>query len=287
MKTIIISDIRSSANSIIPYGLNLASSMNSDVVVLHVVDPRVTQAKYSSYSDSQSITPGEPLGYEDTFRKETSQVNSELDNYLSREVSRLNFPLKVDYVVKTGNLEEEIEKMIEEEPSCLIVVSSEPDGTIFKSKDEIYDTVKDSKAMFILVHPGTEFRKYKKILHPVDFNSDELSKYSDLRFFFEACNPMINAVSVGSDKDYMELELKSNSWSKIARDTFLPAKIRTNVLKGSEFTETIINYSNRNEHDLIMMFQHRKNPFQNNLKTGVIAVIIERSKIPVLYFYRK
>lgn len=287
MKTIIISDIRSSSNSVIPYGLSLSASMNSAAVVIHVVDPRVTQAKYSSYSDSQSLTPGEPMGHDETSNKETGIITTELENFLSREVSRQNFPLKVDALVKRGNLEEEIEKLIAEEPSCLIVASSEPDGTLFEDKDDLYDLVKDSKAMFILVPPGTEFREYKKILHPVDFDSKELDKYSDLRFFFEEFDPVINAVAVGTDKEYVELELKSNSWAKVARDTFLPAKIRTNVLKGDEFVETVVNYSNRNEHDLIMLFQYRKNPFQKNFRTAMIGAIIERTNIPVLYFYRK
>lgn len=287
MKTIIISDIRGSSKSVIPYGLNLARSVNSDVVVVHIVDPRVTQGNYSSYSDSQTFTPGEPMGHEEPSNKEITRVNTELDNFLSRETSSINYPLNVETLVTLGSMEEEIERMVKEEPSCLVVASSEPDGTIFESKEEIYDLIKDAGAMCILVPPGKEFSEYKKILHPVDFESKELDKYSDLGFFFDAFDPMVNAVSVTGDKDYLELELKSNSWAKIAKDTFLPAKIRTNVLKGEDFSETFINYSNRNHPDLIMMFQRKKNPFHKNFKTALIGTIIERTNIPVLYFYRK
>lgn len=286
MKIIILNDTKSNLQSVIPYGLNLARSMDSEVVVLHVVDPRVTQANYSSYSDSQSLTAGEPLGHEETTNMEVTMVTTELDAYLSRETSKVNYPLKVVPIVKTGNLEEEIEKMIKEEPSCLIVASSEPDGTVFESKGEIYDLIKDSKAMCILVPPGKEFSEYKRILHPVDFDSKELEKYSDLRFFFEALDPLVVAVAVATEKDYLELELKSNFWTKIAKDTFLPARIRANVLKGEEFTETLINYSNRNEPDLIMLFQRKKNAFQKNFKTELVGTIIDKTNIPVLYFYR-
>jgi nucleotide-binding universal stress UspA family protein len=162
MKTIIISDIKGSTHSVIPYGLNLARSMDSEVTLIHIVDPRVNQAKYSSYSDSQSLSPGEPMGHEETSVKEVSAVETEIDNFISREASRVNYPLKVDTVVKAGNLEDEIEKMINEETSCIVVASSEPDGTIFQSKGEIYDLIKDSGAMCILVPPGKEFREYKK-----------------------------------------------------------------------------------------------------------------------------
>ncbi len=287
MKTIIISDIKGSSQSIIPYGLNLAKSMESEAVVVHIIDNRTTQVKYSSFSDSQSLSPGEPLGHEETSRKEVTAVNTELDTLLSRETSRLNYPLKVDTLVEVGNMEEEIEKMIKEEPDCIVVTNSEPDGAMFESKEEIYDLVKDSGALCILVPPGKEFSEFKKILLPVDFESKELDKYSDLRFFFDAIDPLINAVSVATEKDYTELELKSNSWVNIAKNTLLPAKVRANVLKGEDFTETVIRYCLRNDYDLIMLFQRKKNAFKKNFKTGLIGTLIEKTNLPVLYFYRK
>jgi hypothetical protein len=287
MKTIIISDIKSSSKSIIPYGLNLARFADSEVDVVHVIDPRASQAKYSSYSDSQSITPGEPLGHEATHQKEIAAVTTDLDKYISSEASRVNYPLKVNAVVEVGNLTEIVEEKTKAEPYCLVVTSSEPDGHQFESKSEIYDFVKESGAMCILVPPGNEFQEYKKIFHPVDFDSKELSKYADLGFFFSAFDPMVNAVSVANGENYAELELKSTSWAKMAKDTFLPAKIRTNVLKGEDYFDTLINYSNRNEPDLIMLFQRKKNLFQKNFKTEMVGTIIEKTNIPVLFFYNK
>lgn len=287
MKTIIISDIRGGSNSIIPYGLRLARAMESNVTVVHVIDPRVSQAQYSSFSDSQSLTPGEPMGFDETTNKEVTIINSELENYLSRETSRLNYPLKVETVVKNGSLTDEIELIIKEEPSCLVVTSSEPDKTIFETREEIYDFVKDSGALCVLVPPGYEFREYKRILHPVDFSSTELEKYSDLKFFFDAFDPVVNAVTVAAGEDYLELELKSNSWMNIAKDTLLPAKVNTNILKGEDNVETIAGYVMRNEHDLVMLFQHKKNLFRKNFKTAMVGEIIEKTNTPVLYFYRK
>src|SRR5690554_4230105 len=106
MKTIILSDIKGSARSVIPFGLNLAKAMNSEVVVVHVIDPRINQANYSSFSDSQSLSPGEPQGHDETGRKELTVVESELDTFLNRESSRVNYPLKVESLVKVGNLVE-------------------------------------------------------------------------------------------------------------------------------------------------------------------------------------
>jgi nucleotide-binding universal stress UspA family protein len=287
MKTIIISDLKSKSKSILAYGLELARAMESEVDVVHVVDPRTSQAKYSSYSDSQSITPNDPLGFPETIHKEVTKAKNELDEMLSREISRLNYPANVNVVVEEGSLEEKIEKIIDYEPYCILVVSSEPDGYHFESKSEIYSMVKDAGAMCILVPPGIEFKEYRKILHPVDFSSKELEKYADLGFFFDAFDPLVHAVALSQDNDYSELELKSETWKKIASDVFLPAKIRTNVLKGDDFIETMVQYCNRNDYEMIMLFQRKVNAFKKNFKSELAGTFIERTNLPVLFFYRK
>jgi nucleotide-binding universal stress UspA family protein len=287
MKTIIISDLKSSSKSILTYGLELARAMESEVDVVHVIDPRISQAKYSSYSDSQSLTPDQPMGYPETLNKEVTLAQNELNELLNTETSRLNYPVKVNVVVEEGSLEEKVEKMVDDEPYCIVVVSAEPDGYHFESKSEIYSMVKDSGAMTILVPPGVEFKEYRKILHPVDFSAKELEKYADLGFFFDAFDPLVHAVTVSRDSDYSELELKSETWKKIANDVFLPAKIRTNVLKGDDFTETLVQYSNRNDYEMIMLFQRKVNAFKKNFKSELAGTFIERTNLPVLFFYRK
>jgi nucleotide-binding universal stress UspA family protein len=287
MKTIIISDIKSKAKSVITYGLELAKTMESEVDVVHIIDPRISQAKYSSYSDSQSLTPDEPMGYPETLNKEVTVAQDELNDLLSGETSRLNYPVKVNVVVEEGSLEEKVEQMVDDEPYCILVVSAEPDGYHFESKSEIYSMVKDSGAMCILVPPGIEFKEYRKILHPVDFSSKELEKYADLGFFFNVFDPLIHAVTVSQDNDYTELELKSETWKKIASDVFLPAKIRTNVLKGDDFTETLVQYCNRNDYEMIMLFQRKVNAFKKNFKSELAGTFIEKTNLPVLFFYRK
>src|SRR5690554_3482166 len=157
MKTIILSDIKGSARSVIPYGLNLAKAMNSEVIVVHVIDPRINQAKYSSFSVSNSLTPGEPFGHVDSNGKDFTLFKSELDTFLNRETSRVNYPLKVESLVKVGNLVEEIEKLIHEEPSCLLVINAVPDGIVFEAETDMYDLMHDSKVMCLLVPPGAEF----------------------------------------------------------------------------------------------------------------------------------
>lgn len=286
MKTIIISDIRSNSKSIIPYGLKLARSMESEVDVVHVVDPRIHQGKYSPLSDSRSITPGHKLTPGEMIQREMSLVRIELDKLLSSEGSRLNYPLKVNTIVEKNTIQAEIEKIAKKETSWLLVTSSEPDNHIFMSKKEIYNTLKETGAAGIIVPPEAKFREYKKIIHPVDFSSDELDNYADLRFFFAVFQPVVNAVAVANGNKYLSLETKSKTWRKMVSDVFLPSEVKSNVLEGEDFTRTLINYSQRNEYDLFMLFPQMKT-LKKNLKKENVTEIVKETNLPMLYYQKK
>jgi hypothetical protein len=286
MKIIIISDIRSNSKSVIPYGLKLARSMESEVDVVHVVDPRIHQGKYSPFSDSRSFTPGHKLTPGEMIRREMDLVRIELDKLLSGEGSRLNYPLKVNTFVEKNSIQAKIEKIAKKETSWLLVTSSEPDNHIFISKKEIYSTLKDTGAAGIIVPPEAKFREYKKIIHLVDFSSDELDNYADLRFFFTVFQPVVNAVAVANGNKYLSLETKSKAWRRMVGDVFLPSDVKSNVLEGEDFTKTLINYSKRNEYDLFMLFPQMKN-LKKNLKKENIQKIVTETNLPMLYYRKK
>ena len=52
MRITIISDIKGNAESIIPYGLNLAKHLKGEVNLVHVIDSRMAQGVSSMYADS-------------------------------------------------------------------------------------------------------------------------------------------------------------------------------------------------------------------------------------------
>ncbi len=82
MKIIIISNIRSKSESIIPYGLKLARYLESEVDIIHVIDSRTEPVLPSSYADSQTFAlGGEKFTYADTLNREKRMPNSVWINY--------------------------------------------------------------------------------------------------------------------------------------------------------------------------------------------------------------
>ena len=119
MKIIIISDLNSRWETIIPYGLNLAKNLEAEVDLLHIIDPRENQAQYTSYSDSQSITPGSTLSQDEVIQRERNLAELKMDKALSAEVSRLNYPLKVNRIIESSSIDDQLDKMAEENPDSL------------------------------------------------------------------------------------------------------------------------------------------------------------------------
>jgi nucleotide-binding universal stress UspA family protein len=287
MKTIIISDVKSESDTVIPYGLHLAKALEAETEVLHIIDPRSVQGKYSAFSDSQSVTPGRKLSREEILTREKNEAEKKLDDLLSREASRLNYPLRVNSVVEESKVEEALEKRTKEKKPAVFVISSEPDKMIFDSKAEIINIIKNSGAMAFVVPPGTKFRPFQKVLLPIDFDSENVDELKEIKFFIDHFNPFVNVVSVTRKKDYIDTELKIKSWTKNAKNAFLPEKVKANTLKGKDFAETLIRYSSRNEPDLIILLQKKQNVLKKFIKNNAFEKILKNVTVPVFFHCHK
>jgi hypothetical protein len=218
MKTIIISDIKSKEPSIIPYGLHLASAMGSEADIIHVIDSRTTQGVPSSYADSHTVSPGGKQSHDQIIEKEILLTRDSLSQLISREVSRLNYPLKVNTVVEENSIEiklKDFTKTSNNRP-VILIASSEPDGHIFESIHEILKILKKSDAVTVLVPPGEEFNSFDNILMVTDFSRDEFEKHKKIFSLLGRNNHVIKALATPDVNKEIMTE-KSNTWKEYAR----------------------------------------------------------------------
>lgn len=285
MKIIILSDVNSKSETIIPYGLRVARALEADVDVLHVIDKRLHQGEYTQASDSQSITPGSPLSQDEIINKEEGRANLKLDKVLSRETSRLNYPLRVNRLIRQNSIEDELTLRARENPEYLFIINSEPDNYMFDSKNDIISTIQSTGVLSMLVHPENEFKDYRRALLPTDFESKKFNAFTDINFLFEKFNMLVDAVNVVPKSEYTEKETKGGAWKKVAHDHFLPTTLETNVLEGDDFAETCSNYALKNKHDLIIMIQKKENPLTTIFKKNDLDIILKKTQIPMLVYF--
>ncbi len=285
MKTIIISDILSKKESIIPYGLNIAKTLETEVDVLHVIDPRMNQGEYSSFSDSQSITPGSTMSHDEIVQREKNKAYKALDQLLSSEASRLNYPLKVNTDVEENTIIDAIQTKLDKEPSALFIMSSEPDEYIFQSKDEIISTLENTGALGLLVPPNQPFRMINKVVFPVDFKSEDFGSYAKIHSFIRHFNPVIDAV--GYEKNNKtSLTEESKNWLKIAKSSFVPSTVKTDVLKGEKFTNALNDYIQNVQPELLILLEHKQNFLKSIFKTNEAKVLLPQINLPVLIHFQ-
>ena len=283
MKTIIISDINNSAESIIPYGLRIARGLESEVDILHVIDPRSHQGSYSSVSDSQSISPGDTLSHAETMQHAKNQASVKLDKLLSSEASRLNYPLKINRVIVENSFEEELEQRLAQNPDCLLLVNAEADEDMLDTTEEIVRMIKKTGVPSVIVPPGQSFKSQMSALMPLNLDENNFSSVTDIRFFFDGFQITIDAVGVVSNGNYTNMELKSVAWKDAVSDFYLPkTELKTNILEGKDINATIGNYFKRNDRDLLILINEN-----NDTKSSVLDTVelIDSVKSPTLVYF--
>lgn len=283
MKITIISDIKGEAESIIPYGLNLAKEMDVEVDVVHIIDTRMQQGVTTMYSDSQSVTPGNKFSHEEIIEREKKQVEIELTQVLSRETSQLNYPLKVNTLIELNSLVNKITEDLNTGVSSFLLMNQEADGYILESKKEIAEACKSFNGISLIVPPGYEFHKISSVMLPTDFNQDELHSYRNIAGFINVFYPVVNAVGKSGSKQQAEIE----QWKKELTGIFEKSSVNYKVLDSSRFDKDFVEYEEMIEPDLIVLFERPKGWIENIFKKELFERLLEQSNHPILFYSMK
>ncbi len=283
MKIVIISDIKGESESVIPYGLNLAKRLEAEVDIIHTIDTRMQQGVPSMYADSQSITPGSKFSFEEIMKREKSAAEIDLDKILGMEASKLNYPLKINTIIQEGSIEDAVEKIGANNHDELLLVNSQPDNFNFETTPEIFETIRECSPALI-VPPGMEFHEIRKVMLLTDFNTDDgFDKYFKSDSFLNEFNPLIHAVDVASQEEYMDKELQSKAWLQVVETLVFSSEVKTNILTGDDYLETIMNHVSITNPDLIMINKQRKSLFKKGFDHKLFEDIMEQIHLPILY----
>ncbi len=285
MKIIIISDIRSKSESIIPFGLKLARQLKSMVDIIHTIDSRTEHAVPSSYSDSQTFAlDGKKLSYKETMEREKRTAKLLLDKLISHDASNLHYPLKVNIIIEENSIEQKIRDYLNKGCSYLFLLSSKPDGHIFTTMGEIFDAVNETGAKSLIIPPGQEYNAFKNFLIPADFSSSDFKKYKQILFLLRSFKPLINAVGVLKTRNNAEAEAIEAKWKNEALKYFKVDTLETILLEGNDYPDSLVNYINRNKPDLILLFYKKENILKSLFSESTSLKIIKRIETPVLLY---
>ena len=285
-RIVLISDISGESGSIIPWGLNLGKHTGSEVDILHIIDPREKQGMESPESDSQSISPGGKLTWEDILQREKGKAEQALDKLLSKEASRLNYPLKINTIIETEYLEEGLKTILDERHGSLLIISSELKDTVFTDLDELLSISRDLYDPVFIVPPGTGFQKPEKVFMLADYSESPGLELKNMFKWLIPFKPMVSAGEVTKKMDKLvKLELTSKTWKKGVKKFIDPdITLKTSQLKGKPFTKTVANYVTRNKFDWVIIPKSKRESSKKLFSADISKKLIKSIDKPVLLY---
>ncbi len=286
MRIIIISDVSANSESIIPWGLNLGKHTGSEVDILHLIDPRENQGVESQIGDSKSVTPGEKLSFEEIREREKGIAVNKLDKLLSKEASRLNYPLKINRIIETGELEKKLKIITSDHPRSLLVTSTIFKGNVFRDLDEFLSIIKNIDIPAFMVPPGTAFNKPEKVFFLTDFSQ---SPGDDLSLMFEWINPfhpVVNACEVTKKMDqFISAEIVGKTWKQKVKEYIDPSIVlKTNKLKGDNHIKTVSNYVERNDFEWVILPKKKKESKKKIFSVNITRQLVKSLDKPLLLY---
>jgi len=278
MKIVIVNDIKGDHESIIPYGLNMAKYLKAEVLLVHVVDPRVQQAVPSVVADSSSISPGEKQLADEFCRKELEQSKQELDDFLSYEISRLNYPLKWELDLRIDSIENRLNTIAEEYPDSIFVMSKTPDNYIFDSQKETIDISQTFSGLCLFVPAGEQFVPYSSILIPTGFTNEEKDGINRLAGLLNYFLPVVNLLGRPERKGEKEMTTLMDI------DQLFPnATVNYKVLDEGNFDDNFIDYAEILAPSLVAVVEENRGFWSKLFKKELIRKLLKSSDCPVLY----
>ena len=283
MRTIVISDIKTEGKSIIPYALHLAKNLESELYILHVIDSRSLQGVQSTYSDSQTVTPGNKLSHNEIIDRERKHAEMALDVILSGEASRLNYPLKYNTIIDTGNISTKVNELIDANDKNLMLVNSTPDNFIFHSIDEILDTIKQVKIPTMTIPEGYSFEEIRQTCLITRATQNGLLELISKISFLERFNSVITLLNDSKPKSYQKNRLKGKMFENRMFE-LTPFNFEMKTLAGDLFNGALIKYIQSNKPQLVIAKINKQGFFNKIFQKNRSEKLIRDLEIPILFY---
>jgi hypothetical protein len=283
MRTIIISDIEGDRESILPGGLRIGRSTETEVWIVHTVDPRIQHGTSSPQADSKSISPGSKLSHDEILRREKNKAHLALQKFISGEGSRLNYPLKIKLLVEEGSMKERFSEIENRNPGALLLANSVPGNSMVEDLDELLSVVKDLQTLTYFIPPNYPFSEMKTVLLFSLFDKDSYQLIREIAHWMEPFHPLIHAFGVTDPGNQLQMDRESSAWKRAVNSYFNPPmSLRTATLSGGDPLEMILQYADKRKPDILLVPRRAVRKGNSGLLSiRALKTLIEESNIPI------
>lgn len=271
MKKILVpTDFSSNATKAVNYAVSIAKVANAEMVLLHVSD---------------QVTDGSPL---------TGAYNPEVSSNLNYQLQTIQQSIKeteninVKTKVVTGNITEAILRAAEQEEADLLVM-----GTLGATglKRKLFGTqsaavISKSNVPVIVVPFDFAWSFPKKILLAINDPQEDahlLQPVFNLASLFHS--EVIVAIFSRRDHEAVDIMEHARNISSIQRNLqkeFTATNIQTVHLSGDDFSETLKDFIERHQIDMLAMIAHERHGLDSMLHKSMTKKMSYHTTVPLL-----
>lgn len=244
---------------------NLAFVLNSEVILLHVMDEPGSSASAKAY-----------------HKELKEEIKDKLEVYAQNLSKEYN--LKVSHEIRYGKPYQEIIDSASEKDATLIVMGSNKHSGIkrFLGTNSLR-VVRQSSTPVITIKGKSHKKGCDRILLPLDLTKETREKVARALEFARAYGAEVHIVSVRETDEFEASALTRQMFQvKSYLETHNIKVVDSFLKKSGSIADTILKYANSNEIDLIMIMTQQEQNITDLFIGSQAQDIINKSEIPVL-----
>ncbi|MFV0553276.1 MAG: universal stress protein [Mangrovibacterium sp.] len=286
-KVVVLVDFSDHAYKAAKSAFEIADRLGAKLTFYHVIN----QLDFLTVPYSEVVSMN--AEYFENMKMREEMANNQFAYFLQKLAEEIGMErwetVKNEVVVKIGYPEDDILDYIESNPPKLVVmgskgpgenndiVGSTTAGVIYKAKVPVLVVPIQAKAI--------DYNKQIRLLYTTNFDKKDLlsiAKLLDLSGEFER---HITCIHVGSEQSSALSKAKLASLQKDLEAKYPDAGIECGIVQGVDYLNTLEDYINSHEVDLISLTTHRRNILTRLLNPSVARQMVFHATTPLLVFH--
>jgi len=277
-KIVIPTDFSADSNNAIRHGLQLASVLKWDVLLIHSIIIRYPEAGQLGTTNVQFHTT-ETREREEAARKRMNEMVEEL-------YKTVNITTNLDYKIKFGLVEDAVISEIKPGEDIVMIhgggSSSSLDAFFTDSLNRLFE---DLNTPVFVIPPTAAFQPFNNVVYATDFREEDKTALKKLVGILRPFNSRITILHVIKEESFEE-EIESEGFIKLIRKKIDYENFSYETLKTNDVVEGILNSSEKNNTDLITLLKEKEGFWSKLFTKSKTQKVVFNTDKPVLVFHQ-
>ena len=267
------------------YAIKLGEKLNSEIILAHCF-PEILEEKDLEIPldgiDSKEVIPKE----KEKEKQDLEMLKEKTQEKLTEE-QRKNIKLKTRFEI--GYPEDVLVKLSRELSPDVIVMGTKSKGETIKELlgSVTSDVIKKARVpvLTIPLDSDIDLGKISNILFVTDFNEVDYESLHKLIMLISPFKTIIYSVQFNTSKPDKWDKKKMNEFINYCNVTYRNHTIKTQILYGEDFLETLDKFIKDNNIDIIAMTRKKRNIISSLFHPSITKRILFHTDIPLLVFH--